>query len=148
MLPHQVGLPARSAISGAIMLIVPNVMGVCLWSPPLDVYDNSVRAVQFCREFVKKFHLHNYDLVSSAEIERKLDPKRVENEGGKTPQVALTLFAASKGDLIALRRYSKLIKLALIKKSYLFKKLRNHFFHVIFIFSKNIPFSEISIGST
>ncbi len=31
------------------MLVVPNVMGICIYSPPLDSNDNSKRGVQFCK---------------------------------------------------------------------------------------------------
>ena len=31
------------------MLVVPNVMGMVMWSPPLDDYGNSVRGIQFCQ---------------------------------------------------------------------------------------------------
>eukprot|EP00035_Acanthoeca_spectabilis_P013718 m.257146 g.257146 ORF g.257146 m.257146 type:complete len:380 (+) comp15955_c0_seq15:797-1936(+) len=29
-----VGLPAKSGVSGAVMIVVPNICGICIWSPP------------------------------------------------------------------------------------------------------------------
>ncbi len=54
----SVGLPAKSGGSGVLMLVVPNVMGVALWSPPLDQLGNSVRGVQFCKELVNLYSFH------------------------------------------------------------------------------------------
>lgn len=34
----KVGLPAKSGVSGCTMVVIPNVMGLGLWSPPLDNY--------------------------------------------------------------------------------------------------------------
>lgn len=47
-LPPQVGLPSKSGVAGGILLVVPNVMGIMCWSPPLDKLGNSVRGIQFC----------------------------------------------------------------------------------------------------
>ena len=38
----NVGLPAKSGVSGALVLVVPNVMGIGIWSPALDALGNSV----------------------------------------------------------------------------------------------------------
>ena len=41
----SVGLPAKSGVAGGIMLIVPGLMGVCTYAPPLDKYGNSAKGV-------------------------------------------------------------------------------------------------------
>ena len=49
----QVGLPAKSGVSGALVLVVPNVMGIGLWSPALDQLGNTVRGGQFAQVHIK-----------------------------------------------------------------------------------------------
>lgn len=53
----KVGLPAKSGVSGAMLIVVPNVMGICTWSPPLDPLGNSCRGLQFCEVCVLPFSL-------------------------------------------------------------------------------------------
>ncbi|KAL3891231.1 hypothetical protein ACJMK2_003494, partial [Sinanodonta woodiana] len=99
----RVGLPAKSGVSGAIMLVVPNVMGISLWSPPLDQWGNSVRGVQFCQDLVKTFNFHHYD--SLRHTQKKKNPSRRRAESMSLDIVNL-LFSAYYGDVTALRRYS------------------------------------------
>lgn len=44
----QVGLPAKSGISGVIFVVVPNVMGFCLYSPLVNKNGNSLKGLAFC----------------------------------------------------------------------------------------------------
>ncbi|XP_027710791.1 glutaminase liver isoform, mitochondrial [Vombatus ursinus] len=99
----HVGLPAKSAVSGAILLVVPNVMGLMCLSPPLDKAGNSLRGISFCQKLVSLFNFHNYDNLRHCA--KKLDPRR---EGGevRNKTVVNLLFAAYSGDVSALRRFA------------------------------------------
>ncbi|XP_038608779.1 glutaminase liver isoform, mitochondrial isoform X1 [Tachyglossus aculeatus] len=99
----HVGLPAKSAVSGAILLVVPNVMGLMCLSPPLDKLGNSHRGVSFCQELVSLFNFHNYDNLRHCA--RKLDPRR-EGSEVRNKTVVNLLFAAYSGDVSALRRFA------------------------------------------
>jgi len=61
MLCAQVGLPAKSGVSGDMIIVVPNMMGIALFSPRLDQLGNTVRGVRFAEELVETFHFHQYD---------------------------------------------------------------------------------------
>lgn len=96
-----IGLPAKSGVSGSVMLVVPNVMGVCIWSPRLDRHGNSVRAIQFCQKLVERFALHPFDDLTG--LSSKRDPRR-SNVAADIDQTAPLIWAASKGDLPAVQR--------------------------------------------
>ena len=97
----KVGLPAKSGVSGCVLIVVPNVMGICTWSPPLDDLGNSVRGIQFCQEFVRLFNFHNYDNLSHTV--QKCDPRRREVQSQSSQVVAMLSYAA-KGKLAQIRR--------------------------------------------
>lgn len=41
----KVGLPAKSGVGGGIFVVIPNVCGICTFSPALDECGNSSRGV-------------------------------------------------------------------------------------------------------
>ncbi|XP_042336716.1 glutaminase kidney isoform, mitochondrial isoform X6 [Sceloporus undulatus] len=87
----HVGLPAKSGVAGGILLVVPNVMGMMCWSPPLDKMGNSVKGIHFCHELVSLCNFHNYDNLRH--FAKKLDPRR---EGGDQ-RVSLRASASGVG---------------------------------------------------
>lgn len=54
----DVGMPAKSAVSGAIIAVVPGQLGVCAYAPPLDRFGNSIRGVELCRRLSAELGLH------------------------------------------------------------------------------------------
>lgn len=70
----SIGLPAKSGVSGVLMLVVPNLLGICIYSPRLDALGNSVRGVEFARQLVSRFSVHNFDGLVGANAGRR-DPR-------------------------------------------------------------------------
>ncbi|MGI8945487.1 MAG: glutaminase A [Thermoleophilaceae bacterium] len=55
---YEVGVPAKSGVSGAIMCVIPGKLGIAVFSPGLDSYGNSVRGVRVCQEISQRLGLH------------------------------------------------------------------------------------------
>lgn len=58
---YKIGLPAKSGVSGGIIVVVPNQIGIGVFSPLLDERGNSVRGVKVCEELSRQLGLHMFD---------------------------------------------------------------------------------------
>jgi glutaminase len=57
----EVGLPAKSGVSGGIFGVVNRQLGIGVYSPKLDAQGNSVRGILACRELADRLGLHVFD---------------------------------------------------------------------------------------
>lgn len=54
---YTAGIPAKTGVGGGVMGVLPGVMGVCAFAPPLDDAGNSVKAQAAIKAFVNKLEL-------------------------------------------------------------------------------------------
>ncbi len=51
---YKVGLPGKSGVGGGIVALVPNLMGICVWSPGLNEQGNSLVGTKALELFTTK----------------------------------------------------------------------------------------------
>ncbi|MDC0857675.1 glutaminase A [Rickettsiales bacterium] len=97
-----VGLPAKSGVSGALMLVIPDLGGFGIFSPKLDDIGNTVRGVEFSKKLVEKFSFHNFDGLIGSNT-KKLNPRKSRTESN-VDLTFMIISASSHGDVDEIRR--------------------------------------------
>ena len=57
----EVGLPAKSGVSGGILAVLPGRFGMAVFSPPLNEHGNSVRGVAAFRSLSQRYGSHLFE---------------------------------------------------------------------------------------
>jgi glutaminase len=56
----EIGVPAKSGVSGDLIAIVNNQLGLGFWAPPLDERGNSIKSMAACRSLSAELDLHAF----------------------------------------------------------------------------------------
>ena len=92
----KIGIPAKSGVAGAIMIVIPNVMGIAVWSPRLDEIGNSYRGIEFCKYFGQKFNFHIFDSLND---KTKINPLSDKYNNEDTNTFYELCMCAKEGDI-------------------------------------------------
>lgn len=60
---YRVGIPAKSGVGGGIAAVVPNKLGIGVFSPLLDAKGNSLRGIKVCEDLSRDFGLHLFNFA-------------------------------------------------------------------------------------
>ena len=71
----DVGVPAKSGVSGGIMALVPGKGGLGVYSPGLDAYGNSVRGIGVCREISERLGVHVFATEAEDALLGPIEPR-------------------------------------------------------------------------
>jgi len=104
----EIGLPAMGSCSGGLFIVIPNKMGIAIYSPRLTK-GISTRGVTFAKTLVDHFNFHQYDNLRGvlSGPNKKLDPcsqTGMDNRDSDMYRLEELLFAAAEGDLKEVQR--------------------------------------------
>jgi len=61
---YNIGMPAKSGVSGGVIAVLPGQLGIGVFSPPLDARGNSVRGIRICEALSRHCDLHLFNRAS------------------------------------------------------------------------------------
>ena len=97
----RIGLPAKSGFAGVTIMVIPNVMGVAVWSPLLDKHSNSLKGGIFLEKFVSAFGFSDLKYTYGFGMQNDED-----DEEEKIKSMGMNfIFLSKQGDLRHVRRF-------------------------------------------
>jgi glutaminase len=81
-----------------VLAVLPGVLAIAVYSPPLDSRGNSVRGIRACEQLVERFGLHLFDTRPSASVVRRaFDGSVVRSKRRRPPAHDEALRSAGHG---------------------------------------------------
>jgi len=105
---YLVGIPSKSGVSGVIFGVIPNVMSIVIYSPRLDRIGNSVRGIEFFKQFTQKFKFHVYDSLLVGNHKKSITKSYIEQENLNQ---FLLMEASSKNDVEFIKKIIQYISI-------------------------------------
>ena len=92
---YEVGLPAKSGVSGGVIAVLPGRFGIAIYSPPLDANANSTRGIAVCKQMSRDFGLHAFggSMSPSLVLSRIYSAREAPSRRVRTTAVAARLQA-------------------------------------------------------
>jgi glutaminase len=100
---YTIGLPAKSAGNGIMLLVVPGVCGFCIYSPKVIGYV-SVRGYEFAKRLVDRFIFHNFDNSSTCDTLQRIDPTK-EKKKYNQQLIIEFIYACAENDINLVNRF-------------------------------------------
>lgn len=80
---YQVGIPSIGGIGGGILAVVPQRIGIAVFSPRLNENGHSVRGIKVCEELSQRFGLHLFDSrFGGSELQDAMNEQRQQRSRG------------------------------------------------------------------
>lgn len=85
---YDVGMPAKSGVSGGLIAVLPGQLGIGVFSPLLDPKGNSVRGVRVCSELSRRWDLHLFNRGGAGKSVVRLRLNAAEFNSGRVRSAA------------------------------------------------------------
>lgn len=94
---YNIGMPAKSGVSGGVIAVLPGQLGIGVFSPRLDPRGNTVRGIRVCADLSRYLDLHllNRPSVGKVALRFKCTGSQLHSSRVRTSREAKALLDAS-----------------------------------------------------